>query len=161
MSAIPAGRPLLRYRPAVCKTGLAASRRRMMVHRVEWMKTAIIDGKLRCWAEWVCGGGSYDAVIIANPEPLGGVCPRCDMAGWFVYRCRNVAGVLLYIGSTGNKYLRFKNHARNSPWWPEVADIEEAEQPDEATARMTEALAITAERPIYNKQPDLRQPIAT
>jgi len=145
--------PLLHFRPAVCKTGLAASRRKMMVHRVEWMKTAVIDGRLHYWAEWVCGGGSTEAVIIADPEPFGGVCQRCELMGWVTYHCFAADGALLYIGSTGDRYSRFKGHAKQSPWWPDVADIQLAEYPDETAARIAEALAINAEHPLYNKQP--------
>ena len=145
--------PLLHFRPAVCKTGLAASSRKMKVHRVEWMKTRIVDGRLRCWAQWVCGGSSIDAVVIADPEPFGGVCQRCELMGWFVYRCLAEGVRLLYIGSTGDRYMRFKGHARSSPWWPEVADIQVAEYPDETSARIAEALAINTEHPLHNKQP--------
>lgn len=149
--------PLRHFRPAVCKTGLAASSRKMKVHRVEWMKTRVINGRLCCWAQWVCGGDSIDAVVIADPEPFGGVCQRCALMGWFTYHCFTADRVLLYIGSTGDRYMRFKGHARQSPWWLEVADIQLTEYPDETAARVAEALAINAEHPVHNKQPGAKR----
>jgi len=154
MSA-PDGKPWPSFTQAVCKTGLAASSRRMMVHRVESLRCYIRDGRAEFWAEWVCGGSTNRAVILteADVEPLGGICSRCETAGWFMYRCRDNNGLLLYIGSSGNLYLRFKNHARNTPWWPDVADIEKVPYPSEAEARAAERHAILAESPLHNKQP--------
>lgn len=151
-------------RPARCKTGLAIARHGQIVHRVAAMRSFIIDGRVQFAARWVCSAGPHsgtlDAVLLADPEPLGGVCRRCDsiVLGCVVYRCYDADERLLYIGSTGNSYNRFTVHQRKTRWWPEVARIAMAKQPDIETARRVEALAILAEKPLRNRSLDKERP---
>lgn len=160
----PAELPVLSKPPAwlaaTCKTGFAASRRKMMIHRVDSMQCAVISGRVVYWAHWVCGGSALNAVIIADPEPLGGICRRCETAGWTVYHCYSAKGLLLYIGSTGNWSMRRINHERNTPWWPEVAEISRSKYPNEPTARAVEVMAIRSEGPLHNKEHARRQETA-
>jgi hypothetical protein len=78
--------------------------------------------------------------------------------GCVVYRCYDADERLLYVGSTGNSYNRFTVHQRKTKWWPEVARIAVAEQPDIETARRVEALAIFAEKPLRNRSLDKERP---
>lgn len=53
--------------------------------------------------------------------------PLCDLAtqrpdlGHYVYRFYDSGGALLYVGSTGNLWYRFGQHAADREWWPDVA----------------------------------------
>lgn len=67
-----------------------------------------------------------------------------------VYRLFDVAGTLLYIGSTGDFRSRLRAHARDKSWWPEVARTEQEAHPTIQDARLAEAEAIGAECPRYN-----------
>lgn len=116
------------------------------------MEAYLIDGRMNYRVGWVCGGYASDALIIADPEPLGGVCERCEAVGWCVYRCFSADGQLLWIGSTVNLRQRILTHQSRSPWWGNVADVKKSPQPDELTARLVEAQAIRAEKPLRNKE---------
>ena len=67
-----------------------------------------------------------------------------------VYACRNDQGDIIYIGSTVRFEKRMLNHRYESPWWHEVADVQQFPMPDEATAREREKDAIASVRPDYN-----------
>lgn len=144
-------------RPVRCKTEFAIARartRRKVVHRIDWVDAACAEGRIRYFAGWICGDRSWDAVLVADPAPIGRMCKRCESLaqGPFVYRCYDDADQLLYIGSAKCRLSRFQGHRQSSPWWPEVARRELTDQPDIETARRAEAAAIRAERPIHNKQ---------
>jgi predicted GIY-YIG superfamily endonuclease len=69
-----------------------------------------------------------------------------------VYRFRDAAGDLLYVGMTRNPRARFHNHAADKPWWPEV-DAKAIEWLDTwAEAHAAEIAAIRAEKPRHNVQ---------
>lgn len=130
----------------------AAARRAQIVHRVKY---AGPDGS-GLHVRWLCGGESIDAFFIEDVA-IRDVCPSCN-AIYFgetdsvVYRCWSVTPQLLYIGSTRDWEAREAYHAKWTSWWPEVARVEKAPQPDVRTARAVERIAIRAEGPLYNKQ---------
>lgn len=66
-----------------------------------------------------------------------------------VYRLFDEAGELLYVGSSNNPERRWKQHASDKPWWPEVARKEAIWHPwRESWDKETEA--IRKERPKHN-----------
>lgn len=145
---------------AYCKTGLAASRRFMIVHRVDRLHVALSkdDSRLIYGASWLCPGSSTDVVLVADPEPFGGICPCCESAfiGLVVYRCYDADGQLLYVGCTSNLYMRSKGHEKKASWWSQVTRTETVPYPDLAQARFAEAQAIANENPLYNVRGKVR-----
>lgn len=70
-----------------------------------------------------------------------------------VYRAFDVAGRLLYIGSTGDIAQRFKGHdSKQPPWLPYVSSVVVEHYETIKAARCAETLAIMAERPRFNKR---------
>lgn len=67
-----------------------------------------------------------------------------------LYRLRDQEGWLLYVGITDNPERRWKDHAKDKPWWPEVADRSIDWLPSRAHAIAAEAAAIRTERPRHN-----------
>ncbi|WP_309318867.1 GIY-YIG nuclease family protein [Streptomyces salinarius] len=66
-----------------------------------------------------------------------------------VYRLRDRAGRMLYIGMTNNPEQRWYFHERRH-WWHQVTDRDVQWYPDRATARRMEAAAIKSEAPLHN-----------
>lgn len=144
----------LRVVPVRCKTKYAASRARKLIHRVTEVAAIVHGNRIRYAARWLCGDGSVDAILVADPDPYGGVCFRCAGAeerGPLVYRLYDRRGSLLYIGSTINVFGRFQGHAGRTPWWSEVATYRLQRFETEEAARCAEALAIGSEDPKHNK----------
>lgn len=67
-----------------------------------------------------------------------------------LYRLYDEAGTLLYIGISHDPRIRFEQHAREKPWWPQVARREIQWFDDRPSAARTEADAIRAEDPEHN-----------
>lgn len=67
-----------------------------------------------------------------------------------LYRFRNDARELLYIGITRRPEARWDEHAAEKPWWGEVQDMTIEWHPDRLSAATAEAKAIIDERPRYN-----------
>ena len=67
-----------------------------------------------------------------------------------VYRFFNQAGDLLYIGSTGASYERFRGHERTQPWWTEVASVTIEHHATREDASIAEMKAILTEHPRYD-----------
>lgn len=67
-----------------------------------------------------------------------------------LYRFRDAAGALLYVGVTNNPSRRFGQHAAGKPWWHEVATIAMEPYPDRAAVLAAERAAIRTESPRYN-----------
>ncbi|MFE7899204.1 GIY-YIG nuclease family protein [Streptomyces sp. NPDC057424] len=67
-----------------------------------------------------------------------------------LYRLRDDADVLLYVGITDNLERRYKDHAKDKPWWTEVAARSVEWFPTRNHAVAAEAIAIRAEQPRYN-----------
>lgn len=69
-----------------------------------------------------------------------------------VYRFRDNAGRLLYIGITNSPQRRFLQHANDKPWWhavePELTVIDWYATRNQALRE--EERAIKSERPMYN-----------
>jgi hypothetical protein len=144
---------------AYSKSGYAASRRTMNVHRVEEMVGVREGDRIRFAARWICGAHSVDAIAIGDPDQHGGSCERCDsrlaeieFGLIVVYRCYDAQGDLLYVGSTTNgASTRLAAH-RKAAWWPLMDPTRtRIEQFDhELQARAAELRAIRAEHPRFN-----------
>jgi len=142
-------------RPALCKTGIAASRKIMLAHAVAAMASVVIDGKITYGAQWLCTrwGGSVDAVILpADTTNL--MCKTCAHRiagdGPGVYRIFNAAGDLIYTGSSVFVSDRIMRHRLGSPWKDQIADVKVTRYPTLAQARTAEIRAIHDERPLLN-----------
>lgn len=154
------------WRPVRSKTGLAATRSRMMVHRTGLVEALVADDRIHYTAQWICApADNYHwrsgVVLVADPEPFGGICPRCESiyAGPTVYRCYNAADALLYVGSTADRRARIQGHSKKKPWWPEVTRVEYEDFADLTAARGAESQAIATESPRYNRY-GTREPAA-
>lgn len=68
-----------------------------------------------------------------------------------LYRCFNADGELLYIGITNDPDQRFAVHAKQTPWWPDVADIK-LDHNFDSRYRLVQAerVAILNEIPLHN-----------
>jgi len=152
-------RPACKVFPVHSKTGFAAARNWMLVHQTTAVAGVLVNGKVRYGARWMCGNGTADAVLVADPHAHGRLCRRCETAGKgrpLVYRCFGPDGRLLYIGSTKNKHIRFHSHEQQTSWWPEVANIQTEEFGDITAARSAEVVAIRTEHPAYNRMLSVR-----
>lgn len=67
-----------------------------------------------------------------------------------LYRFRDAAGRLLYVGITADPGTRWKAHAAGKPWWADVARVDVEPQPTREAALAAEKRAIRAERPVHN-----------
>jgi hypothetical protein len=139
--------------PVRCKSGIAMARKGATAHQATAVAALFHRGKAHYAARWTCGAGSTNVILLASADRHGGVCQRCQdtAAGPCVYRCFAAPGELLYIGSTNNRSLRIGSHRSQSPWWPEVADIQYQSFPTLTEARVAERLAIQAEQPARNR----------
>jgi predicted GIY-YIG superfamily endonuclease len=68
-----------------------------------------------------------------------------------LYRFFDEAGDLLYVGVTMNPVARWKQHSHEKTWWTEVAHIAVEPHSDRAAVMTAERVAITTEKPRYNK----------
>ena len=68
-----------------------------------------------------------------------------------VYRFFSQDGALLYIGSTGPSYERFRGHERTQPWWTDVASVTIEHHATREEASIAEMKAIGTEHPRHNK----------
>jgi len=76
-----------------------------------------------------------------------------------LYRFYDEDGVLLYVGVTNSIETRFRWHAANQPWWPEVVDCRPTFYPNRAAVERAEYDAIRYERPRYNRKAGSKQPV--
>ena len=67
-----------------------------------------------------------------------------------LYRLYSIDGALLYIGIAGSWPRRMAEHARQQPWWRDVADLKLEVHPTRAAAETAERDAIRAEKPAHN-----------
>lgn len=152
-----AKRPQYDYRalvvPVRSKTGIVAARRGSIAHLDDGIAAVIRNGRARFAARFLCGGHSLNAGVLANADAYGGVCAVCADAklGPGVYRFFNAAGRVIYIGSSEKPLKRQRQHQSNSPWWPEVADVQVIRYPTIFEASAAERIATDAEEPIHNR----------
>lgn len=78
-----------------------------------------------------------------------------------VYRVYDIAGRLLYIGSSTDPDQRMVAHRSAQPWSAQIHDVEVIWYPDEPAARNVERQAIEAEAPRYNVEFTDRRPDTT
>ncbi|WP_051813489.1 GIY-YIG nuclease family protein [Kitasatospora sp. MBT63] len=69
-----------------------------------------------------------------------------------LYRLFDAAGVLLYVGIASHLPRRFEKHAKDKPWWTDVARKEIEWFDGRSAAESAEEFAIVAERPLHNKK---------
>jgi predicted GIY-YIG superfamily endonuclease len=67
-----------------------------------------------------------------------------------IYRAYDETGRLLYVGATSNLARRIKQHERGTPWWGDVADVDQEGYSTMSEALVAEADAINAESPLHN-----------
>lgn len=67
-----------------------------------------------------------------------------------LYRLRDIAGRLLYVGIAGNPGRRFDQHAKDKAWWGEVASVNLQHFDSRPEALKAEREAIELEHPVYN-----------
>jgi hypothetical protein len=149
---------------ATCKTGIVASQTGPLAHYSDKFWAYYQDGRIRYCADYQCGNGNCNVIILASADDHYGMCEVCEDAakGPCVYRCFNAAGDLLYIGSAKAYLRRMQAHWTQSKWWPEVADTKVERFPTLLAARGAELHAIKTENPIENRQrPGRRVPPMT
>lgn len=136
------------------KTPYVIARHGAVPHLHKAVAATFDGGVAQFAAQYMCGDGARDVMVLPGAAARGGVCPRCeDVAeGPCVYRCFGPTGDLLYIGSAGARLRRIKSHEARTAWWPEVAEVKVERFPIIFEARTSERLAIIAEQPLYNRQ---------
>jgi predicted GIY-YIG superfamily endonuclease len=67
-----------------------------------------------------------------------------------LYRLRNNADDLLYVGISGDPLRRWTQHAADKEWWPEVSHFNIAWFERREAALAAEAAAIRTEKPVHN-----------
>ncbi len=74
------------------------------------------------------------------------------MSACTVYRLRDAAGDLLYVGMTHSAMSRLAHHSTQKPWWPDVSTVDVEHIPSRAHAADAEAEALRTENPAHNIQ---------
>lgn len=67
-----------------------------------------------------------------------------------VYRFFDIEGGLLYVGMTSQGVLRWAAHAKDQPWWFDVATVTVEHYSSMASALDAEEAAIRTEQPRWN-----------
>jgi len=70
-----------------------------------------------------------------------------------LYRLRDAAGELIYVGITNDIRARFYAHAREKWWWNQVASCEIEFWPTRLSLENEEVRVIQTEKPRYNRRP--------
>ncbi|WP_158813206.1 GIY-YIG nuclease family protein [Streptomyces rimosus] len=73
-----------------------------------------------------------------------------DLQRTALYRLRDAAGELLYVGISTKPPQRWSQHAVDKVWWPEVADLSLEWFDSKSEALAAERRAIRAESPRHN-----------
>ncbi|MGW4075970.1 GntR family transcriptional regulator [Streptomyces asiaticus] len=68
-----------------------------------------------------------------------------------LYRLYDAKGVLLYVGIARDPKRRWKQHAVDSDWWPQVTSKTTAWFDRRESAEQAERVAIKAEGPLFNR----------
>ena len=69
---------------------------------------------------------------------------------FMVYRFKDSAGHLLYVGVTCSPRARWQAHKNRAKWWPRVASVSVEWHPTEYQALDSEVAAIRSEQPLFN-----------
>jgi hypothetical protein len=69
-----------------------------------------------------------------------------------VYLAYDAAETLLYIGTTLDPKRRWREHAKDKPWWPQVEYVDWRWFPDSVQAEAAEQWYIARECPPHNRQ---------
>jgi len=67
-----------------------------------------------------------------------------------LYRFFGHDGRLLYVGITADPGVRWKAHAKDKPWWAEVANVTVEPYDSREAVLAAETAAIASEGPLYN-----------
>lgn len=95
--------------------------------------------------------GSED--LTPDPRPEKNVPTR-----QFLYRFFDADDRLLYVGISKDPIKRFAQHAKDQPWWGDVARRTTTAYGSRAEVENAEAIAIAYEGPVHNKvRPDQRR----
>lgn len=89
-----------------------------------------------------CGQGEYH-IRARNPD-------RNDGDEHILYRFRDSAGELLYVGITKDPSTRFRSHRSRAPWWQSATEITMTRFPNRAALMAAEIEAIKTENPKHN-----------
>jgi hypothetical protein len=84
------------------------------------------------------------AAILPHGEPLP--------LRFTLYRFYDASGVLLYVGITAMGVSRWAAHAKDKPWWTEVATVRVEHMDSLPELLAAELVAIRSEQPKYNVQ---------
>lgn len=72
---------------------------------------------------------------------------------YWLYRCYDSDGSLLYVGITSEGVRRFRRHGNKRDWWSEVAEIKIDHHPTRQAAMVAERDAIWKLSPQHNRDP--------
>lgn len=91
-----------------------------------------------------------EEVAARGPKRVRKAADDTDPQPTALYRLRNSAGELLYVGISSKPPQRWGQHAADKEWWPEVADLSLEWLDSRADALDAEGRAIRTEKPKYN-----------
>jgi hypothetical protein len=77
---------------------------------------------------------------------------NCESVITQLYRFYSQNGTLLYVGISLSAIGRYSHHRKSASWWLEISRIEVINYPSRKLAEDAEIMAITLERPLYNKE---------
>lgn len=106
----------------------------------------LVSGETQC----LPGGRHAHPLTVTVPRPRGPENPDLNTRPTALYRLYDQADELIYVGVAVDPERRWKNHAVNSRWWPNVQRRSVEWHDDRPTALAAETRAIVAENPVYN-----------
>lgn len=78
-----------------------------------------------------------------------------------VYLLYDADDKLLYVGSTQSPTVRYKDHARNKPWWSDVRRMKETWYDTREAAYRAERVAIRIGCPKHNIRAPLKRALTS
>jgi predicted GIY-YIG superfamily endonuclease len=139
----------LRPKHPWARAGQGRPLHRVIGGRAIWDHGELIDYyvRFRCKAE------TARPHLYWDPPEDTAFCDDCLLWGYgepMVYQAFDAAGSLVYVGYSSRVDKRLKQHARNSPWWPNVARVELTRFPSDKEALASERALIKQQLPRHN-----------